>query len=200
MSSDNKDLNSLPVTVQKLIPVSYDLGNLTVFDSNVLDRNDLDSSNSKREEHIKSTTRDNVQLLIGQILSLPIKTTTEGNATNGQSSSITLIKLPEPISELPREKPLPKPKAPTKWELFAAKKNIKPKAKSGKMVFDDATGEWVPKWGYKGINKKLDDQWLVEVDDKNKGTENELVDPRSLDRAERKKLIKKHQLQQKRNL
>nr|5A53_A Chain A, Regulator Of Ribosome Biosynthesis [Saccharomyces cerevisiae] len=65
----------LPVTVEKPIPVVYDLGNLAAFDSNVLDKNDLDSSNARREEKIKSLTRDNVQLLINQLLSLPMKTT-----------------------------------------------------------------------------------------------------------------------------
>lgn len=68
------------------------------------------------------------------------------------------------------------------------------------MVYDEATGEWVPKWGYKGKNKELDNQWLVEVDDKVKNTEDELIDPRQLARAERKKLIKKNLAQQKRNL
>lgn len=196
-----KDYKSLPVTVEKPIPVSYDLGNLAVFDSNVLDRNDFDSSNAKREENVKSLTRDNVQLLINQILSLPIKTTTESaGGTSNQSASMTLIQLPEPSTQLPREKPLPKPKAPTKWELFAAKKNIKPKERAGKSVYDEATGEWVAKWGYKGANKTLDDQWLVEVDDKVKNTEDELVDPRTLNRRQRKELVKKNERQQKKNL
>lgn len=193
--------SQLPVTVEKPIPVTYDLGNLAVFDSNVIDKNDLDSSNAKREENLRDLTRDNVQLLINQILSLPIKTTTESaGGSSGQSSTMTLVQLPLPTTELPREKPLPKPKAPTKWEQFAAKKGIKSKERSGKMVYDEPSGEWVPKWGYKGSNKELDDQWLVEVDDKVKGTENELIDPRTLKRAERKQLIKKNELQQKRNL
>lgn len=68
------------------------------------------------------------------------------------------------------------------------------------MVFDENSGEWVPKWGYKGKNKQIDDQWLVEVDDKVKNTNNELIDPRTLRRAERKKLVKKNELQHKRNL
>lgn len=188
------------MTVEKGIPVTYDLGNLSVFDSNALNKSDLDSSNAKREEHLKDMTRDNVQLLINQILSLPMKTTTESaGGTSNQSASMTLIQLPEPTTELPREKPLPKPKAPTKWELFAAKKNIKPKERAGKMVYDEEKGEWVPKWGYKGSNKTLDNQWLVEVDEKVKGTENELVDPRTLNRAERKNLVKKNLRQQKKN-
>lgn len=196
-----EDYKNLPVTVEKPIPVNYDLGNLAVFDNNVLDKNDLDSSNASRESHIKSLTRDNVQLLVNQILSLPIKTTTESTGgSNNQGATVALLQLPDPTSELPREKPLPKPKEPTKWEKFAAKKGIQPKAKTSKMVYDEASGEWVPKWGYKGKNKSIDDQWLVELDDKKKGTEEELIDPRSLNRAERKDLVKKNQKQQKKNL
>ena len=67
------------------------------------------------------------------------------------------------------------------------------------MIYDEASGEWVPKWGYKGNNKKLDSQWLVEVDDKVQNTSNELIDPRTLGRQERLKLIKKNERQQKKN-
>ncbi|CUM66808.1 uncharacterized protein PRCAT00004491001 [Priceomyces carsonii] len=189
-----------PVTVDKPIPISYDLGNLATFDPNPLENDKLQNEN-QRETYLTSVTRDNVQLLINQILSLPLKTTTDtqGSST-GQNSTMTLIQLPEPTTPLPREKAIPKPKPPTKWEQFAARKGIKSKAKDGKMVYDEETGEWVPKWGYKGKNKDLDDQWLVELNDNVKETENELIDPRTLSRAERKKLVKKNELQHKRNL
>lgn len=191
-----------PVTVDKPIPNTYDLGNLATFDPNPLDNEKLLSKDeSIKEDHLQSVTRDNVQLLINQILSLPVKTTTETHGSStGQNSTMTLIQLPEPTTILPREKPIPKAKPLTKWQQFAARKGIKPKAKDGKMVYDEDTGEWVPKWGYKGRNKLIDDQWLVEVDDKVKNTEDELIDPRTLKRAERKKLIKKNELQHKRNL
>ncbi|KAF6070200.1 Regulator of ribosome biosynthesis [Candida albicans] len=191
-----------PVTVDKPIPNTYDLGNLATFDPNPLDNEKLLSKDeSIKEDHLQSVTRDNVQLLINQILSLPVKTTTETHGSStGQNSTMTLIQLPEPTTVLPREKPIPKAKPLTKWQQFAARKGIKPKAKDGKMVYDEDTGEWVPKWGYKGKNKSIDDQWLVEVDDKVKNTEDELIDPRTLKRAERKKLIKKNELQHKRNL
>ena len=191
-----------PVTVDKPIPNTYDLGNLATFDPNPLDNEKLLSKDeSIKEDHLQSVTRDNVQLLINQILSLPVKTTTETHGSStGQNSTMTLIQLPEPTTLLPREKPIPKAKPLTKWQQFAARKGIKPKAKDGKMVYDEDTGEWVPKWGYKGKNKLIDDQWLVEVDDKVKNTEDELIDPRTLKRAERKKLIKKNELQHKRNL
>lgn len=189
-----------PVTVNKPIPNTFDLGNLATFDSNPLDNNKLKDA-SQREEYLASVTRDNVQLLINQILSLPVKTTTDSeSAATGQTSAMTLIQLPEPTTLLPREKSIPKAKAPTKWEQFAARKGIQAKAKDGKMVYNEESGEWVPKWGYKGKNKELDDQWLVEVNDKVKNTEEELIDPRTLARAERKKLVKKNELQHKRNV
>ncbi|KAG7853115.1 hypothetical protein KL941_000165 [Ogataea angusta] len=112
---------------------------------------------------------------------------------------MTLIQLPDPTTQLPREKSIPKAKEPTKWELFAAKKGIKKKGKDGKLVYDEKTGKWVNNWGYKGKNKEVESDWLVELDDKNVGTENELIDPRKLSRMERKKLVKKNELQMKRN-
>ncbi|CCK72158.1 ribosome biogenesis protein RRS1 KNAG_0J00750 [Huiozyma naganishii CBS 8797] len=178
---------SLPVTVEKPIPVTYDLGNLTVFDSNVVDV-------SAGEVAVQSATRDNVQLLINQLLSLPIRTSTEGGG-NG----IALLQLPQPTTELPREKALPKKKELTKWEKFAAKKGIRSKVKTGRKVYDEESGEWVNKWGHEGANKKLDSQWLVEVDDKVVGTPDELIDPRSLSRQKRKELIRKNERQQRKN-
>lgn len=103
--------------------------------------------------------------------------------------------LPDPFTQLPREKPVPKPKEPTKWEQFAKKKGIAPKSKDGKMVYDEATGEWVPKWGYKGANKGVEDDWLVEVDE----TKDVNANPRNLSRAERVERIKKNEKQQKKN-
>lgn len=191
-----------PVTVEKPIPVEYDLGNLAVFDTNPLEAEKLAGSSADKEAYLKLVARDNVQLLINQVLLLPVKTTTDNaGLLTGQQLQMTLVQLPDPTTQLPREKPLPKPKAPTKWEQFAARKGIKSKGKDGKMVYDEATGEWVPKWGYKGKNKELDDQWLVEVDDKpKKRPADEMIDPRTLNRQERKRLVKKNELQHKRNL
>ncbi|KMU76657.1 regulator of ribosome biosynthesis [Coccidioides immitis RMSCC 3703] len=116
---------------------------------------------------LKSTARDGAQCLLNQLLTAcPITS----SATDG-----VLLTLPTPVTPLPRFKPLPTPKPPTKWELFARKKGIgKYNNKLGaneaerrkKLVYDEEKGEWMPRWGYKGKNKAEDDQWLVEVDDK----------------------------------
>ncbi|XBW34923.1 hypothetical protein QEN19_000487 [Hanseniaspora menglaensis] len=185
----------LPVTVEKNIPVTYDLGLLSVFDSNPVNGDNFNSSNSQREQYIKDLTRDNTQLLINQLLQQPIQTTTDSS-----KSTISLIKLPESTTELPREKPLPKPKAPTKWELFAAKKGIQKKRKEGKLEYDEHKGEWVNKWGYNKKSDVLAEDWLVEINENDTKNSDGLLDPRALKRADRKKLIKKNELQHKRNL
>ena len=45
------------------------------------------------------------------------------------------------------------------------------------MVYDEETGEWVKKWGYKGKNKVGEgNDWLVELDDKKAEKEKTLAD------------------------
>lgn len=101
--------------------------------------------------------------------------------------------LPAPSFGLPREKPIPADKAPTKWELFAKKKGIKDKKREGKLVYDDASGEWVPKWGYKGKNKDAENEWLVEVDEKKERETGEADDQRATSRADRKERTKRNE-------
>lgn len=190
----NMSVRKTPV-VEKAIPVSYDLGNLAVADLNPLDLSgDL-------EKQLYDATRDSTQLLINQFLQLPIKRTVGSiNSTGAQDNSMALFQLPEPLWRLPREKSVPKDKPKTRWELFAEKKGIKKRAKDGKLVFDDETKTWVPKWGYGGINKKMDNEGIVEYDDNGKRDKNnELIDPKKLSRQERKDLVRRSQHQQKKN-
>jgi regulator of ribosome biosynthesis len=66
-------------------------------------------------------------------------------------------------------------------------------------VYDEEKQEWVPKWGYKGKNKEVEDQWLVEVDDKKTTADGEEANPRKLSREERKRNIKLNERQEKKN-
>lgn len=82
-----------------------------------------------------------VQALTRQIFELPSETAPVGR----------LVQLPRPTTVLPREKPIPKPKPPTKWELFAARKGIT-KQKRSKLVWDEPTGTYKRRWGYDKAN------------------------------------------------
>ncbi|KAF2090612.1 ribosomal biogenesis regulatory protein [Saccharata proteae CBS 121410] len=170
------------ITVTKPIPYTFDLGELLCNDANPLP--------SSTEDTIKDTARDCAQALINQLLTTcPISSTKEG----------LLLQLPQTTTPLPREKPVPQAKPPTRWELFAAKKGIKDKKREGNLVYDEASGEWVPKWGYKGKNKETDDQWLVEVDEKKEAETGEPGDARKEGRAARMERIKRNERKQKAN-
>jgi regulator of ribosome biosynthesis len=128
----------LPVTVNKPIPYTFDLGNLLCNDSNP-----LPAVSQIQETDIKNAARDCAQALINQLLSTcPI--------TKSDDSTSVTLGLPTPTTHLPREKRVPEEKQMTKWQEFAKKKGIKDKKRDGKLVYDEASGEWLPKYGYKG--------------------------------------------------
>lgn len=102
--------------------------------------------------------------------------------------------LPPLTFALPREKPLPKPKAATKWDEFAKTKGIQKRKRSLK-VWDEAHGEFMPRWGYGSAkNDKMND-WLVELPDSASGFE----DPRAEAKAARKKKVEKQEKQRQAN-
>ncbi|KAF7169464.1 hypothetical protein CNMCM5623_002173 [Aspergillus felis] len=185
----------LPVTVSKPTPYTFDLGYLMANDPNPLELPRSEPLNVS----LKAIARDGTQSLLNQLLTTcPITS----SAQNG-----VLLTLPPPTTVLPRHKPLPTPKQPTKWELFARKKGIgkyssKPgaaladKERRKKLVYDEEKGEWVPRWGYKGKNKS-DDEWLVEVKEKDWKKEEEAAAKgssiRGLSRADRKERIRRNE-------
>ncbi len=95
------------------------------------------------ESSLLESSRDNVQLLLNKIFDLP--------SENMPGDMGRLAVLPKTTTPLPREKPSPKPKAPTKWEQFAQLKGIV-KRKRSRMVFDEDTQEYKPRFGYKRAN------------------------------------------------
>ncbi|KAL8895162.1 MAG: hypothetical protein Q9192_003805 [Flavoplaca navasiana] len=184
-ATDSTDTSKSSVMITKPIPYTFDLGNLLVNDANPLPPNPSPA-------HLSTAARDCAQALINQLLTTcPITSSSDG----------VLMTLPPPTTPLPREKPLPAKKEQTKWEKFAAKKGIKDKKKEGKLVFDEETQEWVPKWGYKGRNKDGEGDWIVEVDEKKEKQEakgNE-VGVGGTGRRERKEKVRRNERSQRAN-
>lgn len=104
------------------------------------------------EEYLQSTARDGAQALLSTLFSLPTTSSADG----------PLARLPQSTTELPRAKPLPKPKPPTKWELFARAKGIQ-KKRVDRKVWDEEKQDWANRWGRDGKNKQEETQWLTEV-------------------------------------
>lgn len=205
LSASAIDTNSASLNPQKPSPYIPDAGHMLITDPNPLPQ----TTPTTLEATLASTARDAAQSLLNHMLTTcPIH---RAPATSASSSGITMA-LPPPVYALPREKKIPQPKAPTKWETFAARKGIGKHNKKGgvgkngdlqstegKMVYDEATGEWVPKWGYKGKNKKGEGDWLVEVDEKKEKREGKAGDARSESRAARKDKIRRNDRAQRAN-
>nr|CCA18239.1 ribosome biogenesis regulatory protein putative [Albugo laibachii Nc14] len=162
--------------VKKEDDLEYDLGNLAAFDTHPY--------KYTNEKDLALFTRENVQLLVNRLFTLPRTITDAG----------PLAKLPPPTTIIPREKPLPKPNAETKWEKFAKEKGIQ-KRKKSRMVFDEAAQDWKPNWGYKRANDNLQD-WAVEA----KTGENALADPWAKRKQAKKARVEKNIKQQAANV
>ena len=61
------------------------------------------------------------------------------------------------------------------------------------QVYDEETGEWVRKWGYKGKNAREGGEWLVEVDGKKKMNEEEGKSVRSEGKRERMERMRRQE-------
>ncbi|XP_075936623.1 ribosome biogenesis regulatory protein homolog [Anarhichas minor] len=137
------------ITVKKELDLEFDIGNLLASDKNRLESRDF--REQKKEDFLRSLARDNTQLLINEIWKQPTERVDEAIVT----------KLPDTVTPLPREKPPPKPRPPTKWEEFARLKGIQNK-KNTNLVWDENAKDWRRRWGYK---RAKDDtkEWLIEV-------------------------------------
>ena len=107
------------------------------------------------------------------------------------------VLLPPQKFILPREKPIPKERALTKWEKFRLEKGIQTKQKRSRMVFDTITQDWVPRYGAGSI-KKIEDKYKVVMDFKPKHIA-EGTDPFTAARAEKKAAKEKQNLAELKN-
>ncbi|KAI1279898.1 ribosomal biogenesis regulatory protein [Xylaria sp. FL0933] len=191
--STGKTRTKLDVAVERPTPYTFDLGLLLANDANPITTSTPADSSSlgvdPLEAQLIATARDGAQGLINQLLTTcPISSTPQG----------VLLTLPPPSTALPREKPLPAPKAPTKWEQFAAKRGIKPKTREQRRMrsqkFNEETGQWEKTWGFNKdgrIDRKekgmVQQDWLVEVDEKKEREEKEARRPKAKGGKGRKK-------------
>lgn len=110
-----------------------------------------------------------------------------------------IAELPAPTTRLPREKPLPKPRPPTKWEIFAQRKGIQ-KRKRSSLEFDETNQEWRRRYGY----KRVDDENDIPIVDAGRedyaANRGGVEDPFSRKLKEKKERVSKNKKQQLNNL
>lgn len=191
MATTTQKAPKLPVTVDKPTPYTFDLGLLLANDPNpvALPRT---TDSAALESHLASVARDGAQVLINQLLTTcPISSTPAG----------VLLALPPQQTPLPREKPVPAPKAETKWSAFAKRRGIKPKTREQRrnQQYNEATGEFERKWGYKGANKAGQDDPIIEVDAKKEAQRAEGTSVRGDKRREIRERVKRNERRMRRN-
>ncbi|NWS81216.1 RRS1 protein, partial [Toxostoma redivivum] len=140
------------ITVEKELELEYDLGNLVAVDRNPPPAAALRGAGPRREALLQALARDNTQLLVSRLWELPAE------RAGGAGGPL----LPEPTFRLPREKPPPKPRPPTRWEQFARLKGIRRKKKTS-LVWDEQAKEWRRRWGYRRAGGDPSRAWLAEV-------------------------------------
>jgi regulator of ribosome biosynthesis len=130
-----------------LLPITYDVGNLAVFDPN-------DPASLKDEDTLKEHCREILSGLIEKLRALPPVNVLESRSVR---------QLPPPSTPLPRALPVPTAKPMTKWEQFARRRGIH-KHKRGAMKFDERNGEWMARHGKhsaKNVHAR-EDGWIKE--------------------------------------
>jgi len=147
MEVDETNIRS--TKVDKALELDIDVGNLMASDPNELQ---IRSLRQNPGAYLKSLARDNTQLLLNKVWTLPFE----------RVDDVIIAKLPPPAYLLPREKPVPKVKSLTKWQAYAKEKGIV-KRKKTKLVWDEIVNAWVPRFGYKRAAAEHEKDWVLEV-------------------------------------
>lgn len=123
------------------------------------------------EKEILSKTQENICQIYKVLFDLNKQQKKEAGGEDTileYTKSKFTVELPEPNVVLPREKPIPKAKQLTKWEKFRIEKGIDTKAKRSRMVFDEITNDWVPRFGMGSVKKIAEKHnWLMPEKQKN---------------------------------
>jgi regulator of ribosome biosynthesis len=137
--------------------LTYDLGILTLFDSNPL-KFKCDLTNPKLPKLLEEQSIQNIKRLAHSLYALKVQKDQKLEAIPDEHQVIDFgeskfdVKLPQVKTAFPRHKKIPEQKALTKWERFAKEKGIQ-KVKRSRMVFDEITKSYVPRWGPGSIKK-----------------------------------------------
>ncbi|XP_002965895.2 ribosome biogenesis regulatory protein homolog [Selaginella moellendorffii] len=170
--------------MDSLSGLRMDIGNLLVFDATDPGIEEASTSSDDYDEQCLRKGARAIQALAEKLFNMPSEADKYGR----------LVILPPPTTKLPREKPLPKPRPPTKWEQFAQSKGIK-KRKRSKLDFDEDAGEWRRRYGYKRVADERDIP-VIEA----KSTDEPGEDPFSNMKKEKKARIEKQEKNRLQNL
>jgi regulator of ribosome biosynthesis len=121
--------------------VTYDTGHLLIYDNGPFNVEDIN------EEEMTGRLSKNLKTFYGELYGLLKKQKGENEEKTDFDKAADCLKLPKPVTILPRAKPIPKPKPLTKWEKYRIEKGLQAKEKRSRMVYSELASDWVPRWG-----------------------------------------------------
>ena len=137
----------------------------------IVDSNNLIPPNSENTEVtetlINNKTKENYTLFVSQLFEILKNQQGQDKQDIDYDKQPDELTLPEPILTLPRSLPIPVNKPLTKWEKYKKEKGITQRKRS-RMVYSEAVGDWVPRWG-KNSQKQIDDKLNWVMEDKQEG-------------------------------
>lgn len=186
LQSISEKQKHISTTIEIERNLDFDIGNLTAWDHEAIT---MPKAGKPRENYFKQLARDDVQAMLNKLYSIEDTEIRDG---------IKLLKLPTGTTVLPRAKPIPEPKQPTKWERFAKSKGIKSKSskRRDKLNWDEEADKWVPRYGYKKAENDEQKEWVIEIPD----NADPNVDYFAKREKEKKERISKNKFQQMRNV
>ncbi|KAF8386714.1 rrbs-1 [Pristionchus pacificus] len=163
--------------VNKVVDPLVDCGRLLLIDRDPI-------TEFGNEDELITRARNNVQFLFNKVWELDKKRVED---------SIVAV-LPKPSFKLPREKPIPEKRAATRWEEYAKLKGIAPRKHRNKKVYDEESGEWKPRYGYR--SKDNTKEWCIEVPE-NRGEDADMFAEK---REAKKERVAKNETQRLKNM
>jgi regulator of ribosome biosynthesis len=146
----------------------------------------IDASRISDEAYLREIATEGTQELVSRLFALDTEDCDVG----------ILAVLPKGKTVFPREKPIPQPKPLTRWQKFADRKGIKKKEdRKDRLVWDEASEDWKPRYGSNRANNK-EDAWLME----HKEGDDASVDPWTKMKMEKKERVAKNERQRTQNL
>lgn len=157
--------------------------------------------NDEFDSHYQHLSKENIKRFLQTLYTLKNLKEQEEEAIPDEhrvidySSNLDEVNLPDAVTAFPRHKKIPEKKPMTRWEKFAKDKGIR-KQKRGRMVYDEITKSWVPRYGKDSI-KKIQDK--TDVIREVKPGQDPYEDPFVKKKLEKKMAAEKQKYQEMRN-
>ncbi len=121
--------------------VSCDLGHLLIYDNQPFNKEEIG------ESEMAERGKNNLKYFYEELFKLCNAQKGEEEEKRDFDKPLDAVILPKPLTKLPRAKPIPKPKAKTRWEKYRDEKGLPAREKRSRMVYNEVAEDWVPRWG-----------------------------------------------------